>query len=172
MGMAGGEMNGRNYSAGSGKEAEDPFYKNVFGGAASVRFHRPEGFWGMGLTERAQVNIKAMTMFLEEFDVFSAGPYEGIKYVGESEGYAMANLGKEYAVYFPTGRYSLELDPWVFVGKVSIKYLDIDSGEWSEEEELELDWKEEVSGMFGFQRGISITTPDNRSCVAVIKVVD
>ena len=167
-----GADDGRNYSAGSGKEAEDRFWKNIFGGAASVRFHRPEGSWGSGLTERAQKNIKAMTLFLKAFDVFSAGTYEGIKYVGDSEGYAMANLGKEYAVYFPAGRFSLELDPWVFVEQVSIKYLDIDSGEWSDEETIALDWEEELSDIFGFQRGISITTPDNRPCIAVIKVIE
>ncbi len=167
-----GSADGRNYSAGHGKEAEDRFWKNVFGGAASVRFHRPEGYWGIGLTERAQVNIKAMDMFLEEFDLFSAGPFEGIHLIGESEGYALANIGKEYAVYFPAGRYAVELDPWIFAKKVSIKYLDIDSGTWSKEEIVELDWEEKFSELFGFRRGIPIKTPENKSCVVVVKVLE
>ncbi len=58
------------------------------------------------------------------------------------------------------------------VNKVSVKYLDIDSGNWSEEEIVELDWDEEISELFGFQRGIPITTPENRSCVAVVKVLE
>ncbi len=167
-----GSADGRNYSAGHGKEAEDRLWKNIFGGAATARFHRSEGYWGIGLTERAQLNIKAMSMFLEEFDVFSAGPYEGIEFVGEAEAYALANIGEEYAVYFPAGRYSIELDPWEYVEKVSVKYLDIDSGEWSEPEIIEVEWDEELSDMIGYQRGISITTPENKACVAVIKVID
>jgi hypothetical protein len=167
-----GAADGRNYSAGSGKEAEDRLWKNVFAGAASARFHRPEGYWGSGLTERPQINLNAMTKFLEEFDIFSASPYEGIHHVWDSEAYALANIGKEYAVYFPAGRYSVELDPWIMVNKVSIKFLDIDSGEWSEERIVEVKWEEELSGLFGFQRGISLTTPGNRPCVAILRVLE
>lgn len=147
-------------------------WKNIFAGAASVRFHRPEGYWGMGLTERAQVNIKAMDMFLEAFDIFSAGPYEGIKLIAESEGYAMANLGKSYAVYFPAGRYAAELDPWIYAKKVRIKSLDIDSATWSEEKTMDLEWEDEWKDLFGFQHGISLSTPENRACVFIIEIAE
>ncbi|WP_373493457.1 hypothetical protein, partial [Aquiflexum sp.] len=162
-----GSRENRNYSFGTGTEAEDRFWKNVFGGAASVRFHRPNA--GMGLSERAQINIKALSMFLEEFDIFSSGSYLGIDFYAESEGYALANIGKEYAVYLPAGRYSLELDPWLLSKKVSIKYLDFDSATWSENEILELKWEKGLSEFFGYQQGIQITSPSNRPCIAVVK---
>ncbi|WP_157971911.1 hypothetical protein [Pleomorphovibrio marinus] len=167
-----GSADGRNYSAGHGKEAEDRFWKNVFGGAASVRFHRSEGYWGIGLSERAQKNIKAMSMFLDSFDVFRAKPYGEIKFIGDSEAYAMAELGKTYAVYFPVGRQSIELDPYLFAKKVSVRFLDIDDGEWMEEEVIDLEWEEELSDMFGFQKGISLTTPENKACVAIVKILE
>jgi hypothetical protein len=88
---------------GTGQEAEDRFWKNVFAGAASVRFHRPGA--GLGLSTHAQSNIKSMQVFLSEFDLFNSSPYEGIKMYGASEGYALGNIGKQYAIYFPVGRY-------------------------------------------------------------------
>jgi hypothetical protein len=167
-----GSGDGRNYSSGTGREAEDRFWKNIFAGCASVRFHRNEGFWGIGLSDRAQANIKSMTMFLEEFDIFNAVPYQGIKMYGASEGYALANMGKEYAVYLPGGRYSVELDPWVFVKKMKVKYLDIDTSTWSEEKVIDVKWDEELSDLFGFRRGISITSPGNKPCIAHLEVVE
>lgn len=168
-----GAGNGSNYSAGTGREAEDRFWKNIFAGAASVRFHRPtDRGWGIGLSERAQINIKSMSMFLREFDIFNAVPYEGIKLYGASEGYALANTGKQYAIYLPGGRYSVEFDPWVYVKKLKVKYLDIDSSSWSDEEIIELKWEEELSNYYGFQKGgINIMSPANRPCVAVLEVV-
>ncbi|WP_158857114.1 hypothetical protein [Lunatibacter salilacus] len=165
-----GSRENTNYSFGTGTEAEDRFWKNVFGGAASVRFHRPDG--GMGLSERARININALSMFLEEFDIFSSGPYTEIDFYAESEGYALANIGKEFAVYLPAGRYSLELDPWLLAKKVSIKYLDFDSATWSEEETLELTWEKGLSEFFGYQQGIQITSPSNRPCIAVVRFLE
>ncbi len=169
-----GAGDGSNYSAGTGREAEDRFWKNIFAGAASVRFHRPtDRGWGIGLSDRAQINIKSMSMFLREFDVFNAVPYEGIKLYGASEGYALANTGRQYAVYLPGGRYSVEFDPWVYIKKINIKYLDIDSSSWYDEEIIELKWKEELSQYYGFQKGgINIMSPANRPCVAVLEVVE
>ncbi len=158
------------YNMGTGKEAEDRFWKNIFAGAASVRFHRPGA--GIGLSEKALSTIKSMSMFLDEFDIFNAVPYEGIKMYGASEGYAMANMGKQYAVYIPGGRYSVDLDPWVFVKKLKIKFLDIDSSTWLEEKIISVEWNEELSIFFGFQRGINITSPGTRPCVAVLEVIE
>ena len=167
-----GSGDGRNYSSGTGREAIDRFWKNIFAGCASVRFHRPEGFWGIGLSEQAQASVKSMTMFLEEFDIFNAVPYVGIKMYGPSEGYAMAIMGKQYAVYLPGGRYSIELDPWIYAKQLKIKFLDIDSSTWSDEKIITLEWEEELSGWYGFQRGINIMSPGNQPCVAVLEVIE
>jgi hypothetical protein len=169
-----GAGDGRNYSSGTGREAEDRFWKNIFAGCAAVRFHRPEEMWGIGLSDRAQANIKSMSVFLGAFDIFNAVPYEGISmYAKDHEGYAMANMGKQYAIYLPGGRYSVELDPWIYAKRVKVKYLDIDSSEWSDEEIIEMEW--ELAGLtreYGFKRGISITSPANRPCVAIIEVME
>lgn len=136
---------GENTGAGTEKEAIERFWRNIFAGAASVRFHRPEGgWWGIGLTESAQSTIKAASMFLEEFDVFNSKPYAGCETIGSSinANYCLANVGNAYAIYFPNGRSTVALDPWVYMNEVNIKWLNLVSGEWQEEETVILDWAE------------------------------
>jgi hypothetical protein len=50
-----GAGDGSNYSAGEGKEAVRRFWRNVFAGCASSRFHRPtDRGWGIGLGESSR----------------------------------------------------------------------------------------------------------------------
>ncbi len=106
-----GQGVGLNTAAGTEKEAVERFWRNIFGGAASTRFHRPAmraggtWGWGIGINERARQTLRAVNMFLNEFDIFSAEPYEAIEMVGNSvDSYCLAIMGKAYALYFPGGR--------------------------------------------------------------------
>ncbi|MDO3385639.1 hypothetical protein QWI17_07300 [Gilvimarinus sp. SDUM040013] len=139
-----GAAAGENTSAGSANEAVERFWRNIFAGAASVRFHRPAGdWWGIGLSDRAQHTIKAASMFLKEFDIFNSTPYPGCETIGHhiKADYCLANVGEAYAVYFPDGRTTIALDPWVYIDEVNIKWLNLTSGEWKEETQT-LDWTE------------------------------
>jgi len=167
---------GANYSAGDRKEAIARFWKNIFAGCASSRFHRPEGEWGIGLEPPAQTNIKAMSMLLEEFDIFSATPHNDLlsSYVAHSEAmeaYCLADIGDQYAVYFPEGRYTIELDPWIFVDEVKVRWLDIDEGNWISEEILPVEWKGGLD-QWGHRGRVRLTTPGNESYVALLEVME
>jgi len=127
-----GEGAGLNTAAGTQKEAIERFWRNIFGGAASTRFHRPalrEGGswgWGIGISEPAQHTLRAVSMFLDEFDIFNATPHKACETVGNSAGaFCLADIGEAYAVYFQSGRATVHLDPWVYVDKVSVKWLDV-----------------------------------------------
>lgn len=136
---------GENSAAGSEMEAIERFWRNIFAGSASVRFHRPaDGWWGIGLNESAQRTIKAASMFLEEFNVFNSKPYAGCETIGQSinADYCLAHVGSAYAVYFPNGRSTVVLDPWVYINEVNIKWLNLTNGEWEEEVTKTLDWTE------------------------------
>ena len=165
------------YNAGTAREAEERFWRNIFAGAASVRFHRPapnpQGNWGIGLSERAQVNLKALSTFLEAFDIFSAAPYPAVKPVGMSlEAYAIAKTGEKYAVYFPAGRYAVELDPWIYAEELKIKWLDIDSATWTREETIKMDWSvDSIVRLHGYQKGITLWTPSANPYIALIEVI-
>src|SRR6056297_3480071 len=95
-----GSADGRNYSAGSESEAMDRFWRNMFGGCASSRFHRSEGFWGSGLNERIQTNLKAMDMLLEKLDIVSCTPHNDLLYPevavpSTMKAYVTANIGQQ-----------------------------------------------------------------------------
>jgi len=171
-----GSYDGRNYSSGTGKEAEARFWRNIFAGAASSRFHRDEAHWGIGLQERAQVNIRAMSMFLDEFNLFKASPLNELlhSYVSMNtsmEAYCLADVGSQYAIYFPVGRYSIELDPWVYSDQLKVRWLDIDDGVWLEEEILDVTW-EGGRLEWGDRGRVRLTTPDNKPYVALLEVVE
>lgn len=173
-----GQGVGFNTAAGTEKEAVERFWRNVFGGAASTRFHRPahrggDFYWGIGLSERAQQTLRAVNMFLEDFDIFNAEPYEAFSTVGNSvDSYCMADIGKAYAGYFPSGRASVHLDPWIEIKKVSVKWLDIASLTWSEEQIMEAKWDNfEGTDWWGPNRIITLTPKDHRSYLAIVKVL-
>ena len=122
---------------GTTRNGLERFWRNIFGGLASARFHRPPN--GLGLTETAQASLKSMRMITDEMDVFTCEPHNDLLSNREENGaYAFANPGKEYAVYFPKGG-SVDLN--LSIGKntdvktVTIKSLNIRKSEWTAEQE-------------------------------------
>ena len=173
-----GSVDGRNYAAGSESEALDRFWRNIFGGCASSRFHRPAmpSAWGAGLNERVQINLKAMRMLLEEVDIMSCIPHNDllspqVQVASTMEAYTAANIGHQYAIYFPSGRYTINLDPWVYVDKLKLRWLDINNLKWSEPEMVEVKWKGNKLD-WGYQGIVTLKTPGTRPCVALLEVVE
>ena len=168
----------KNYSAGSETEAIDRFWRNIIGGCASARFHRPSSPdrpWGSGLNERVQTNLKALNMLLEKFDIFASTPHNDllspcVSVPSMMEAYASANIGQQYAIYFPQGRYKIDLDPWVYADKLKLQWLDINNLEWSEPEIVEVQW-EGSKHDWGYRGLITLETPSNRQCVAFLEIV-
>ena len=84
------------------------FWRNIFGGFASARFHRPPN--GLGLSKTAQASLKSMRMIIGEMDIFTCEPHNDLlSNREENEAYTFANPEKEYAVYFPKGG-SVDID--------------------------------------------------------------
>jgi hypothetical protein len=87
---------------GSTRDAQERFWRNVFGGLASSRFHRPLS--GQGLNQIAQANIKSMRMFTDAIDIFTCEPHNDLLHNRSwNEAYCTANPGSEYGVFFPEG---------------------------------------------------------------------
>ena len=123
---------------GSTRDGLERFWRNVFGGFASARFHRPNS--GVGLSEIAQAHLKSMRTITDEMDVFTCEPHNDLLSNRADNGaYTTANPGKEYAVYFPKGG-SVDLN--LSAGKstdtktVSIRWLNIRKSEWKKQEEI------------------------------------
>ncbi len=119
---------------GNTRDGLERFWRNIFGGLASSRFHRPAS--GQGLNENAQAHIKSMRMITDSIDIFTCEPHNDLlSNRKENEAYATANPGKEYAIYFPDGG-SVDLDLSHASGELKAKWLDIASSQWAKEETL------------------------------------
>ena len=108
------------------------FWRNIIGGFASSRFHRPPS--GLGLSEQAQTHIRSGRMFAEEFDFLRAEPDADSALLGKrapNEAYLTRVPGEQYAVYFPDGG-RVELDLGGESGGFSVKWLDIESSCWGD----------------------------------------
>jgi len=170
---------GSNYSAGTETEAINRFWRNVFAGCAASRFHRPAlpRVWGSGLNERVQTNLKAMDMLLQEFDIFRASPHNDLlrhsvaSVPGSMKAYVSAEIGEQYAVYFPRGRFMVGLDPWTYAEKVTVRWLDIEDLSWSEPEMIKVKW-EGSRDDWGHRGNIPLKTPGNEAYVALVEVIE
>ncbi|MBN1675960.1 MAG: hypothetical protein JXR37_33260 [Kiritimatiellae bacterium] len=83
-------------------EGVNQFWRNVLGGAASVRFHRPPT--GLGLSALAQANIRAVRAFAGRMKPWECEPHpELLGERTEDAAYCLARPGERYGLYF-TGR--------------------------------------------------------------------
>lgn len=119
---------------GNDRDGMERFWRNIFGGLASARFHRPDS--GLGLGEKAQANIQSMRMLTDKMDIFSCEPHNDLLSDREdNEAYCIAKPGSEYAVYFTSGG-EVTLDISAAKKKMVVQWLDIMKSEWREPEKV------------------------------------
>jgi hypothetical protein len=120
------------YQYGTTRDAIERFWRNIFGGLAAVRFHRPAT--GLGLSEKAQRCIQSARMLTDALDTFfSCQPHvDLLSNRSYNEAYCFANPPGEYAVFFTDGgdvRLSVDTGH-----TYRVRWLDILSSEWRGEE--------------------------------------
>ena len=123
------------YQYGSTRDAIERFWRNIFGGLAGVRFHRPQT--GLGLSEKAQRNIQSARMLADGLETFfECQPrLDLLSNRSYNEAYCFANSPKEYAVFCTDGadvRLAVER-----AGAYSVRWLDILAGAWRPEEQVQ-----------------------------------
>ena len=122
---------GRGGLFGRTRDGIERFWRNIFGGHAACRFHRPPS--GIGLTPKAQAQIRSMRMLTDRMDIFSCEPHNDLlSNRKENAAYAMANPGCEYAVYFPNGE-AVDIDLGAAEGELQAAWLDIAKSAWARE---------------------------------------
>ncbi len=115
---------------GTSRDGEERFWRNVIGGTASARFHRPPS--GLGLSQRAQRHIRSMRMLLAELDILNCRPDMEGRLLSDrepNEAYLTCQRDRQYAVYFPNGG-CVKLDLRDAEGSYVVKWLDIMGGRW------------------------------------------
>ncbi|HUS72273.1 MAG TPA: hypothetical protein VMY06_04330, partial [Sedimentisphaerales bacterium] len=120
---------------GNDRDGMERFWRNIFGGLASSRFHRPTA--GLGLSRKAQANIRSMRLLTEKMNIFACAPRNDLLTDRKpNEAYCTANPGKEYAVYFPNGG-DVILDTGTMKKSTTVRWLDIMKSRWLDAQRLE-----------------------------------
>jgi hypothetical protein len=118
---------------GSIEEGVHRFWRNIFGGFATSRFHRPidqNNPSGIGLNYIAQTQIRSMRMLTDKMYIFDSLPANHLlDNRDDNEAYAIAEEGVQYAVYFVDGG-SVDLDLNLYDGNFSLQWLDVSNSNW------------------------------------------
>ncbi len=105
------------------------FYRNVLGGFASSRFHRPVA--GLGLGQPAVNSIKTIRKLEELVKMWEVSPQmDLLRNADENEAYLAAEDGEKYVIYFPkSGNVNLDLSqhPYEF----TVRWLVTDDAQWA-----------------------------------------
>lgn len=145
---------GGNHGGGP-EEGQHKLWRNVLGGTAASRYHRPGG--GIGLNEVTEAHLRSLNMVLQEIDIFAAEPRNDLLSDRESdEAYLAAEPGRRYALYFPDGG-EVKLDLSDAGDDLQLRYLDVLKSRWSG------DWKPVSS-----QQLLKLKTPGHGPWAAVV----
>lgn len=122
---------------GTDRDGIERFWRNIIGGAASVRFHRPPS--GLGLSDSALTHIRSARMLLSAIDIFRAVPDSSSSLLFErddDEAYLTYIPNEAYVLYFPDGG-SVSLDLGELAGRFLVRWLDIENSQWQDGEVVE-----------------------------------
>jgi hypothetical protein len=120
---------------GSTRDGVERFWRSIFAGMASARFHRPSS--GIGLNERAQRMIRSARDVTDALQITRCEPHPDLlSGHAENGAFCLAEPGVQYACYFTHGG-EAELDLSAVEGGVSLRWYDIDAGGWQSADELQ-----------------------------------
>lgn len=113
----------------SNQDGIERAWRHLLGGAAAVRFHRPDS--GLGLSAPAIATIRSARLLEERVKLWDVQPSNALLAErAENEAYAAAKPGAAYIVYFTNGG-SVTLDVATDRASYTLRWLHVDKGEWS-----------------------------------------
>jgi hypothetical protein len=111
------------------EHAVQTFCRNVLGGFASSRFHRPPS--GLGLSQTSINCIKTIRKIEEKVKMWDIVPrMDLLKSDADNFAYVSAREREVYVVYF-TGKGKISLDLGTNAGSYKIEWIPIESAEWN-----------------------------------------
>lgn len=124
----------KSFGTGGLEDGVERFWRNILGGSASARFHRPTG--GNGLNERAKASIKAARLLESVIKLWDIEPHmELLKERSPNEAYLAAKPGEQYALYFTYGG-AVGLDLSDAGDTFALNWISVTEGEWWGKKEL------------------------------------
>ena len=116
------------FGSGSPADGVDRFWRNLIGGCASARFHRPTS--GNGLNDLAQASLKSLRMMETPVKMWETEVHqELLRDREDDEAYVRALPGKKYVLFFPNGG-EVGLDLSGYAKPFELKWIDILHAEW------------------------------------------
>ncbi len=118
------------------RENIERFWRNIFAGCASARFHRPDS--GLGLNDLAQRAIRAARTFTDAFDLYACGPRPDLLTEREdNEAYCLAAPPEVFALYFPAGgEVSLRVGDEV-PRRMRVRWFDVNAADFVRDDAVE-----------------------------------
>jgi hypothetical protein len=116
----------KTFGTGGPEDGVERFWRNILGGSASARFHRPDS--GNGLNDFAKGSIKAARILESLIKFWDITPQIGLLSDRESnEAYLAAKPGECYALYFTNGG-SVGLDLSSTTGAFEVTWISVSMG--------------------------------------------
>jgi hypothetical protein len=116
----------KSFGTGGPEDGVERFWRNILGGSASARFHRPDS--GNGLNDFAKGSIKAARVLESLINLWDITPQMGLLSHRESnEAYLAAQPGERYALYFTNGG-SVSLDLSGATGSFDVTWISVSMG--------------------------------------------
>ena len=114
------------FGTGGPEDGIERFWRNIIGGSASARFHRPEP--GNGLNDLAKGCIRAARILESQIQFWDIEPHMDLLSDRENnEAYLAARPGKCYALYFTNGG-SVGLDLTNVTGSFDVTWISVSMG--------------------------------------------
>jgi hypothetical protein len=119
---------------GSEQDAIEKFFRNLLGGCASSRFHRPPSGLGLGdLAKQCIISARLIENETRFWDMVPCGDL--LVNRGENAAYLAADPGKAYVLFMPYEGASVGLDLGAHSSRYRIRWLDIHRRSWQAEGE-------------------------------------
>ena len=116
----------KTFGTGGPEDGVERFWRNLIGGSAAVRFHRPDS--GNGLNDLAKASIKAARILERLIPLWECAPHmELLSHRSANEAYLTAKPGKYYALYFTNGG-SVGLDLSDAPGTYEVTWISVSMG--------------------------------------------
>jgi len=122
-------------SYGTDADAAERFWRDLLGGMASSRFHRPDA--GLGLSEITKTQLRAARMVESKTLFFGLLAAQGLlSERSDNEAYACASPGFAYVVYL-TGDGAVKLDLSDQTGPFELSWLNLQDATWFPSETID-----------------------------------
>ncbi|WP_447962338.1 hypothetical protein [Nitrospira sp. Ecomares 2.1] len=120
---------------GTDQDGIERFWRNLLGGAASIRFHRPTA--GLGLHDKAVASIRGARKLESQIPLWTLEPADDLLTGHKpNHAYLSARRGSAFALYLPVGG-GVRIDVSSAEEPLVVRWIEIATGDWGPEQQIQ-----------------------------------